>query len=110
MANFVATGAFYPMIVLCGLLWPLEGMPQLLKHFSLFLPFTIPAISVIDIQHTPPTTLNSNFCIYRSLQVRNILVKGLSVTNPEVYNGFIVVLLWIAAFFFLCMAGLRRIK
>lgn len=53
---------------------------------------------------------HNRYIISIYLQVRNILVKGLSVTNPEVYNGFIVVLLWIAAFFFLCMAGLRRIK
>lgn len=46
MANFVSTGAFYPMIVLCGLLWPLEGMPQLLRDFALLLPFTVPTISV----------------------------------------------------------------
>lgn len=46
MANFVSTGAFYPMIVLCGLLWPLEGMPQVLRDFALLLPFTIPTISV----------------------------------------------------------------
>lgn len=49
MANFVSTGAFYPMIVLCGLLWPLEGMPQLLRDFALLLPFTIPTISVNSI-------------------------------------------------------------
>lgn len=48
MANFVSTGAFYPMIVLCGLLWPLEGMPQLLRDFALLLPFTVPTISVIE--------------------------------------------------------------
>lgn len=46
MANFVSTGAFYPMIVLCGLLWPLEGMPQFLRDFALLLPFTVPTISV----------------------------------------------------------------
>lgn len=45
MANFVSTGAFYPMIVLCGLLWPLEGMPPLLRDFALLLPFTVPTIS-----------------------------------------------------------------
>lgn len=38
------------MIVLCGLLWPLEGMPQLLRDFALLLPFTIPTISVIFFQ------------------------------------------------------------
>lgn len=46
MANFVSTGAFYPMIVLCGLLWPIEGMPQYLRDFALLLPFTVPTISV----------------------------------------------------------------
>lgn len=32
MANFMATGSFYPMVILCGIFWPIEGMPDLLKY------------------------------------------------------------------------------
>ncbi|XP_004530724.1 ABC transporter G family member 23 [Ceratitis capitata] len=84
-ANFVATGAFYPMIILCGLLWPLEGMPKSLQDIVLFFPFTIPSISA-----------------------RNIIEKGWSITNGQVYNGFIVMSAWIVIFFTLCMVGLKR--
>lgn len=72
MAFFVATGSFYPMILLCGILWPLEAMSPALKIISLMLPFTIPSKSL-----------------------RDLMEKGLPITNPSVYNGFIVTLVWI---------------
>lgn len=87
MANFVATGAFYPMIILCGLLWPLEGMPIFLRNFAFVFPFTVPTMAV-----------------------RNILEKGWSIAHPQVYNGFIVIFLWIVGLFILCLLGLRRQK
>lgn len=85
MSNFVATGTFYPMIILCGLLWPLEGMPYILRKFALVLPFTIPTISV-----------------------RNIMSKGWSITHYQVYIGYIVISVWIIILFTLCIVGLRR--
>ncbi|XP_073823396.1 ABC transporter G family member 23 [Musca autumnalis] len=84
-ANFVATGAFYPMIILCGLLWPLEGMPKALQDVVLYFPFTLPSISA-----------------------RNILEKGWEITNSKVYGGFLVMAAWIVIFFTLCMVGLKR--
>uniref|UniRef100_A0A1I8QDG6 Uncharacterized protein n=1 Tax=Stomoxys calcitrans TaxID=35570 RepID=A0A1I8QDG6_STOCA len=84
-ANFVATGAFYPMIILCGLLWPLEGMPKALQSVVLYFPFTLPSISA-----------------------RNILEKGWDITNINVYGGFLVMAAWIIIFFTLCMVGLKR--
>ncbi|XP_075149557.1 ABC transporter G family member 20 [Haematobia irritans] len=84
-ANFVATGAFYPMIILCGLLWPLEGMPKALQDIVLYFPFTLPSISA-----------------------RNILEKGWDITNVKVYGGFLVMSAWIIIFFTLCMVGLKR--
>ncbi|KAG4079241.1 hypothetical protein HA402_006964 [Bradysia odoriphaga] len=86
-ANFVATGVFYPMIILCGLLWPLEGMPYFLKKMAYTFPFTLPAISV-----------------------RNVIDKGWPISHPEVYNGFLVMSLWVAALFALCLLALRRHK
>ncbi|KAH8314097.1 hypothetical protein KR067_010439 [Drosophila pandora] len=84
-ANFVATGAFYPMIILCGLLWPLESMPQILQDLVMVLPFTIPSISA-----------------------RNVIEKGWGITNAKVYNGFLVMSGWTIIFFVLCLIGIRR--
>ncbi|XP_017854545.2 ABC transporter G family member 20 [Drosophila busckii] len=84
-ANFVATGAFYPMIILCGLLWPLESMPRFLQDVVMVLPFTIPSISA-----------------------RNVIEKGWSITNEKVYNGFLVMAGWTIIFFVLCLIGIRR--
>ncbi|GAB0099833.1 ABC transporter G family member 20 [Sergentomyia squamirostris] len=83
-ASFVATGSFYPMIILCGLLWPLEGMPTILRYIAYTFPFTIP-----------------------SLAVRNILTKGWSITHSQVANGFGVVIVWIVVLFILCIMGLK---
>lgn len=87
MANFVATGTFYPMIILCGLLWPLEGMPIFLRNLAYVFPFTVPTMAV-----------------------RNVLEKGWTVWHPQVYNGFIVVIAWIIGIFVMCLIGLRRQK
>ncbi|XP_017062990.1 ABC transporter G family member 20 [Drosophila eugracilis] len=84
-ANFVATGAFYPMIILCGLLWPLESMPQFLQDLVMVLPFTIPSISA-----------------------RNVIEKGWGITHEKVYNGFLVMAGWTIIFFVLCLIGIRR--
>ncbi|KAI9585374.1 hypothetical protein GQX74_001221 [Glossina fuscipes] len=84
-ANFSATGAFYPMIILCGLLWPLEGMPTYLRKIVVFFPFTLSTTSA-----------------------RNIIEKGWDLTHPDVYNGFLVILAWIIIFFSFCMIGTKR--
>jgi len=84
MANFMATGSFYPMIILCGILWPLEAMPEFLRYIAYFLPFTIPTISV-----------------------RNVLNKGWSITHPTVLMGYISTLGWIIGLLLLCLIGLR---
>ncbi|XP_041760997.1 ABC transporter G family member 20 [Anopheles merus] len=83
-ANFMATGSFYPMIILCGILWPLEGMPQYLQYVAYCFPFTIPSIAV-----------------------RNVLTKGWSITNSQVYMGYGAVGVWIISLLLLCLLGLK---
>ncbi|XP_055376981.1 ABC transporter G family member 23 [Condylostylus longicornis] len=85
VANFVTTGAFYPMIILSGILWPLEGMNSFLRHAVKLLPFTLPIISA-----------------------RNIIEKGWSITDLDVSKGFIAIGIWIFIFAVLCVFGLRR--
>uniref|UniRef100_A0A2M3Z376 Putative abc transporter g family member 20 n=1 Tax=Anopheles braziliensis TaxID=58242 RepID=A0A2M3Z376_9DIPT len=83
-ANFMATGSFYPMIILCGILWPLEGMPQYLQYVAYCFPFTVPSIAV-----------------------RNVLTKGWSITNSQVYMGYGAVGVWIIGLLLLCLLGLK---
>ncbi|XP_053661277.1 ABC transporter G family member 20 [Anopheles marshallii] len=83
-ANFMATGSFYPMIILCGIMWPLEGMPQYLQYVAYCFPFTIPSIAV-----------------------RNVLTKGWSITNSQVYMGYGAVGVWIISLLLLCLLGLK---
>ncbi|XP_051164491.1 ABC transporter G family member 23 isoform X2 [Leptopilina boulardi] len=84
LANFIATGSFYPMILLCGCIWPLEGMPKFLHWFSLTLPITVPGLSM-----------------------RGILDQGYTINEPIVYDGFLIVSSWTAFFIALCLIGLR---
>ncbi|XP_053695189.1 ABC transporter G family member 20 [Sabethes cyaneus] len=83
-ANFMATGSFYPMIIMCGILWPLEGMPKYLQYFAYCFPFTVP-----------------------SMAVRNVLAKGWSITNSKVYMGYGAVGIWIISLLLLCLIGLK---
>lgn len=84
LVNYASVGSFFPLILLCGLIWPIEGMPTPLRWFSLSLPITLPGISM-----------------------RGLLEKGTSVKEPEVYTGFLVLLAWIVGFVSLCLFQLR---
>ncbi|KPJ19597.1 ABC transporter G family member 20 [Papilio machaon] len=84
---FVATGSFYPMILLCGILWPLEGMSAGLRAVALALPFTVPSKSL-----------------------RDIMEKGSSITDAAVYNGFLITIAWIVVTISLCFLRLKYKK
>ncbi|XP_026323180.1 ABC transporter G family member 20-like [Hyposmocoma kahamanoa] len=87
LAFFVSTGSFYPMILLCGILWPLEAMSTVLRAIALTLPFTIPSKSL-----------------------RDIMEKGHGITDSSVYTGFIVTLVWIGFMLALCLLRLKLKK
>ncbi|XP_076240281.1 ABC transporter G family member 20 [Calliopsis andreniformis] len=84
LVNYASVGSFYPLLLLCGLIWPIEGMPKVLRWLSLSLPLTIPGISL-----------------------RGVLEKGSSMDEPEVYSGFLVLAAWIVGFIVLCLFQLR---
>ncbi|XP_011307480.1 ABC transporter G family member 20 [Fopius arisanus] len=87
MANYITTGSFYPVILLCGCVWPVEGMPTFLRWLSLALPTTVPGISL-----------------------RNILDKGYRFDDVQVYQGFLVIFGWTILLVLLCFLGLRSNK
>ncbi|XP_023938572.1 ABC transporter G family member 23 [Bicyclus anynana] len=87
LSFFIATGSFYPMILLCGILWPIEGMPNVLRLISFALPFTLPAKSL-----------------------RDLMEKGIPFTNPDIYGGFLITIGWIIGTLALCFLRLRYRK
>ncbi|CAK9808490.1 ABC transporter G family member 20 [Anthophora quadrimaculata] len=84
LVNYASVGSFYPLILLCGMVWPIEGMPAVLRWFSLSLPLTTPGMSL-----------------------RAVLEKGYALDEPEVFTGVLVVLAWIACFTGICLFQLR---
>lgn len=85
MANIVTSGSFYPMILTCGLIWPLEGMPVGLRWIAKLLPFTIPITSL-----------------------RNVIKKGWSLVHLEVLNGVGVEIVWIILLGVISLIQLKR--
>ncbi|XP_069695763.1 ABC transporter G family member 20-like [Periplaneta americana] len=83
-ANYFSLGSFYPYIFLCGMLWPLEGMPKFLRVVAVCLPGTVPILSL-----------------------HNILERGKSIVESQVYIGFIVTAIWIVLQCSLCIVILK---
>lgn len=71
----MAMGSFLPIVMLCGIIWPIEGMYPGLKYFAFFLPLT-----------------KSTECL------RSITQRGWSISEPAVYGGFISTGVWVLVF------------
>ncbi|GBP06186.1 ABC transporter G family member 20 [Eumeta japonica] len=74
-ATYLALGSFLPMIMLCGIIWPIEGMHIILQWISVLLPLTKSTESL-----------------------RSMLQRGWSVGMPTVYDGFISTGVWIVIY------------
>ncbi|KAK1136980.1 hypothetical protein K0M31_001508 [Melipona bicolor] len=85
VANYATLGSFYPLVLLCGMIWPIEGMPKVIKWFSLSLPITVPGNTLREIMH-----------------------KGTDFDDPDVYSGFLVISAWILALLSICLFQLKR--
>ncbi|XP_065372469.1 ABC transporter G family member 23 isoform X2 [Calliphora vicina] len=80
----LALGSFYPTLLLSGVIWPIEGMPIVLKYISLCLPLTLATSSL-----------------------RSILTRGWEIVETSVYYGFLSTLGWILGFLILTLVVLR---
>lgn len=80
----LALGSFYPTLLLSGVIWPIEGMPAVLKYISLFLPLTMATTSL-----------------------RAMLTRGWQIYEPDVYNGFISSIVWIILFLTISLLVLK---
>ncbi|XP_075986626.1 ABC transporter oskyddad [Anticarsia gemmatalis] len=74
-ATYLALGSFLPMVLLCGIIWPIEGMHIILQWISYVLPLTLSTESL-----------------------RSMLQRGWAITRPTVYAGFASTTIWIALY------------
>ncbi|XP_038064828.1 ABC transporter G family member 20-like [Patiria miniata] len=74
-------GFFYPIILMSGIIWPIQSMPDVLYYISICLPQT-----------------------YANEGLRDILSKGWGMEHVEVWLGYVITLAW--AIFFLSMSAL----
>lgn len=74
-ATMLALGSFYPNLLLSGTVWPTQAMPTAIRYVSYALPQTLAIESL-----------------------RHVLLRGWSVTEPQVALGLSVSLAWTAAF------------
>ncbi|XP_033207957.1 ABC transporter G family member 23-like [Belonocnema kinseyi] len=74
-ATYMAMGSFLPIVMLCGIIWPIEGMNPILRYISYLLPLTKSTESF-----------------------RSMLARGWSISEPTVYEGFIATFVWIIIF------------
>lgn len=68
-------------------MWPVEGMPDVLRQFSYALPFTLPILAV-----------------------RDIIFKGLTILHFSVFAAFGVTIAYIVGFFVLSIIALKLKK
>ncbi|XP_066260922.1 ABC transporter G family member 23-like [Euwallacea similis] len=76
-ANILCTGGFVPMTLICGVVWPIEAMPLVLRWCALISP-----------------------CTMAILSFRNLIAKGWGLWDVPVVSGVAVVSAWILLFAF----------
>ncbi|XP_022918128.1 ABC transporter G family member 20 [Onthophagus taurus] len=74
-ATYLALGSFLPIVMLCGIVWPIEAMHKSLQIIAFFLPLTKSTESL-----------------------RSIMQRAWVFNNPVVYVGFISTFLWMAVY------------
>ncbi|XP_049823612.1 ABC transporter G family member 20 isoform X2 [Aethina tumida] len=83
-ATYMALGSFLPIVMLCGIVWPIESMNEYLKYVSYVLPLTQATDSM-----------------------RCVISRGWGIEDPTVYQGFISITVWILIFLTLSILVLK---
>ncbi|XP_020289831.1 ABC transporter G family member 20-like isoform X2 [Pseudomyrmex gracilis] len=84
MAHYASAGSFWPLVLLTGGLWPVEGMPRGLRYISYILPTTLPSISM-----------------------RQVMDKSKLIYEWEVFNGFLIIIGWILVLLMFSLISLK---
>ena len=79
-----AIGSFLPIIFLSGIIWPLEGLPLVLKNISWYLPLTA-AVQAM----------------------RGVMARGWNISHSSVYAGIGITTAWISIFMTLSWIAMK---
>ncbi|XP_071441103.1 ABC transporter G family member 20-like [Hetaerina americana] len=82
--NYFSTGCFYPVVLMGGSLWPLQGSPKIFQQLCYLM---------------PTTTAN--------IALRHIMIRGWGIQKSTVIIGFASTFAWIAVFLVICFSVLR---
>ncbi|KAK8406150.1 hypothetical protein O3P69_007102 [Scylla paramamosain] len=83
-AIMMALGIFYPLLLLSGIVWPIQGIPVALRYVSYVLPQT-----------------------YACEAIRAILYKGWDITYATVYLGYLVTIAWLIIHLVIALIAIR---
>lgn len=83
-ATYFAMGSFLPILMLCGICWPVEAIHYTLQYIRFLLPLT-----------------------FSTESLRAILARGWEFSEPVVYQGFIATGVWIVVFLITSLMMLR---
>ncbi|XP_065841203.1 ABC transporter G family member 20-like [Oscarella lobularis] len=83
----IAMGAFYPVLLLSGILWPLQAMPTWLKYISYIFPTT-----------------------HAAEAMRSIFGRGWGLSWLVVWKGYLITIGWLILLLVLSALGLKRQK
>jgi ABC-type multidrug transport system permease subunit len=84
MAMQIGLGAFFPALLLSGVIWPLEGIPVPLVYISYCLPST-----------------------WTAEAMRSVFSRGWGLEHSAVYYAFLFSAGYVLFFYFLSAKGLR---
>ncbi|KAH6922204.1 hypothetical protein HPB50_010867 [Hyalomma asiaticum] len=84
-AAMVVDGINYPIMMVSGILWPLEGIPKIIRYLSYTMPLTLPADAL-----------------------RSVMSKGWGLMHPNVLSGLLVNTGWTIFFIVSCMLLFRQ--
>jgi ABC-type multidrug transport system ATPase subunit/ABC-type multidrug transport system permease subunit len=81
----ITLSSFFPLLLLSGVIWPLEGIPKNLRYISYALPTT-----------------------WAAEAMRSIFGRGWGIESSHVYGGFIACTAWLILFFVGSTKSLRN--
>lgn len=79
-----STGSFFPVMLLSGILWPVEGIPGFLRYIALAMPTT-----------------------WAATGLRDLMARGWGWTDGPVWQAFAVVAGWCVFFLLLSSRGVK---
>ena len=83
----MSLGSFFPVLLLSGVIWPLEAIPSYLRWFSLALPTTWAADCM-----------------------RSLMLRGWDASHSGVYGAYLVVFGWGLLMLVISIFSVKRIE